>query len=585
MVYFFTGLLLTGLKLLPIYCFQDLKRGIMLILGLIFFLHTFTGILTQSLGVFSYPVVLSIHLFYGLCVLVVCKKFSVFLRVRESLQNLPYKKMIFPLLCFGLGSVFFLKTHYSYTGEVRTIHGMASVINDFYPYPLYSDEWVGSLFVKRIIETGSLPLFNAFYPDVEFLNFLLFFQSFTSHEMMLFGLDPIIHYSLLSVLLALGVMLVSFFLIKSWGVSLFSSSLVMIFVPVVLNTTHTPGLLFYLPFLLSFFFLLLSLLSESHQETKAFILFLALSFIVYPAILVLIILLPLILFRQSIRSKLNYFYLLGFSLFLPIILLVLQGYSFQNVFSKILENVIHPKVTHFHEFLFPWTMISIPLFFLALLGVYASFKKKLELYLFLIFLGFFLWGVEHFTTTFFFLEHVRVITITSYLLILASTLGVDYLIDRVRIKESRVVLSSFFIFLASFSLVSAFDLSRLEKLKVILKWQNDVVTSPKNHINRYLHEDDLRLFQGLSGKRFLAHPWKSLILAAVTGNYPLDTKHSTLSIFLYDYHKFLKLPCHKRKAVMEKYKIDYVYVPTRNCRGFNLLGTSAENLSLYEYAK
>jgi hypothetical protein len=67
----------------------------------------------------------------------------------------------------------------------------------------------------------------------------------------------------------------------------------------------------------------------------------------------------------------------------------------------------------------------------------------------------------------------------------------------------------------------------------------------------------------------------------VTNNIPVISKPSTLTVNLIDYNSFIKSECVIKKSLTNKFKIKYVYTPEFKCEGFELVGTSAEGLSLY----
>ena len=111
---------------------------------------------------------------------------------------------------------------------------------------------------------------------------------------------------------------------------------------------------------------------------------------------------------------------------------------------------------------------------------------------------------------------------------------------------------------------------------------DDGVFSPASPANNYLVEDDLRLFEGISGKRFLSFPWKGLVIGVATHNYPLETKPATLTNKKFSFSKFMNSNCEDKISIARMEEIDYVYSFKFDCPGFELKGSSSEGAYLYE---
>jgi hypothetical protein len=106
---------------------------------------------------------------------------------------------------------------------------------------------------------------------------------------------------------------------------------------------------------------------------------------------------------------------------------------------------------------------------------------------------------------------------------------------------------------------------------------------PNLPLNRYLAPDDLTIWQGIIGKNFTAPPWKGLVIGAATGNFPLESKSSTITMSIMPYAKFLSADCTEKAALAERYSISYAYLPAFKCPNFVELGESSERLHLYKY--
>jgi len=175
-------------------------------------------------------------------------------------------------------------------------------------------------------------------------------------------------------------------------------------------------------------------------------------------------------------------------------------------------------------------------------------------------------------------------------LVFCGGLGIDFLIKW--LKQRYVFLNNknfenvfvFVLFIIFIVLSFFYPVSQnWEKLKLNVN-MNGVIKkfSPASPINRYLVEDDLRLFNSISEKRFIAPAWKGLVIGVATGNYPLESKSSTITNKILLYSNFIKANCEDKTKLSKKYKIDYVYSTKFSCSGFDWLGVSEEKLNLYK---
>ena len=112
---------------------------------------------------------------------------------------------------------------------------------------------------------------------------------------------------------------------------------------------------------------------------------------------------------------------------------------------------------------------------------------------------------------------------------------------------------------------------------------NNLTVIPAAPANNYLHPDDLYLFKDIKQKRFIAPPWKGLVIGVATNNYPLETKSSTLTISILKFSEFFSADCKNKTKLADKYKISYVYSGKFDCPDFKLIGNSREGLYLYRY--
>ena len=130
-------------------------------------------------------------------------------------------------------------------------------------------------------------------------------------------------------------------------------------------------------------------------------------------------------------------------------------------------------------------------------------------------------------------------------------------------------------------LVMAFSYTQRDNWRELkLHSLNGQVMDPNSPANEYFNKDDLRLFN-FSEKRFISPGWKGLVIGSSTGNYPLDSKSSTISVEKLGYDEFIGTNCENKRLLSKKFNINYVYSSSFNCSGFKLVGVSGENLNLY----
>jgi hypothetical protein len=114
---------------------------------------------------------------------------------------------------------------------------------------------------------------------------------------------------------------------------------------------------------------------------------------------------------------------------------------------------------------------------------------------------------------------------------------------------------------------------------------SDNKLSPNPPASSYLTDEDLILFKNIHHSRFLSTSWKGLVIGAATENYPLDSKSSTVTVNILTSGQFMSSSCVIKSNFAVQYGIDYVYLDSFDCKGFNLVGKSSEGFYLYRFIK
>lgn len=260
---------------------------------------------------------------------------------------------------------------------------------------------------------------------------------------------------------------------------------------------------------------------------------------------------------------------------------------FQNLLSQIVRDSSEPGFVSY----WPWDVIPIFMIPFVLVGIILALKRKLFYLTLPILIGAMFWIFYCFYPYVIIIEQPRVVAITAVLLVMLGGFGIEkaiqyfltrwgYLNDVYVSVSIKLITLLFFIVLAIF--YSKFSL--WHKLVLKLEEGGRVQTFlPSPPVTRYLSEYDLVLFRDIKGKRFISPPWKGLVIAVATHNYPLESKGATLTSGVLNYRRFMSSSCGEKHRLAQKYKISYVYSTAFSCDRFKEIGKSRENLFLYQF--
>lgn len=572
------------------------KLGFFYILSFLIGFHLFVAIITQTFGIFNYWVILLVNIVVGGFVLYcVCFRgggLNGFGKIVNNLKKIKIDWMlVFVILVLG---VMLYSVHYNYTGKVSTAVEGIEVENMRYNYPYYSDEWSAVSLIQYSIDSGKLPLINPLWPEYSFPNFELPFHSFLSEIMLLLGLNPLTQYTILSFFSGLLICLLVYFVLRVNRVKRFPSAIACLSIPFIINGANLPGIWDLIPIVLGVISLLLLVLFMSINNKKMILFTAFLSLIFYPPLAVLIgpsLLCYFMFAKIKVKRKIQYLGLfLGIGLFVTVVLSLFVFFtkgSFGEFASYVFSKIFYPTFT---TSVIPdyaiWKVIPILSLFFAGIGVFKIWRKRVWL-IFPVVIGLIYWVIYSNVLWRFIIEYQRVVFSTSILIVLLSGFGIHYFIEFLKTKEviNEFKIINWLIFLVlAFFFIFAFFYTQNEDwmdLKAYSVVDNQAFT-PASPVNNYLHEDDLRLFEGVSEKKFLSIPWKGLVVGVATNNYPLETKPSTITNDIFSSSEFIKMDCDDKSRIIQKKKIDYVYLNEINCKGFELVGVSMEGFYLYD---
>lgn len=132
-------------------------------------------------------------------------------------------------------------------------------------------------------------------------------------------------------------------------------------------------------------------------------------------------------------------------------------------------------------------------------------------------------------------------------------------------------------------------------------WQNlklsyvgtDKTLSPAAPANQYLHPDDLRIFKGIRGRRFVSLPWKGTVIGVATDNYTGSIKSGAISggagsAGVLEKHLRGDINCNEDyKELLERQRegiiLPYLYPPVILCPHLEIVDRSAEGFYLLKF--
>jgi hypothetical protein len=408
------------------------------------------------------------------------------------------------------------------------------------------------------------------------------FFSVVAELFLLMGISPLTGYPIFALVTGLAICFLIYVYLRQKNVSRFAAAFTVMAVPLIVNGSNLPGIWFFLPFIGGFIMFLVGLIAlEALGKNSEKYLFLAASVIsiaLYPPMIIFV--LPAAFFAFTWVE-------LAYSVLVVAVCGVVTAFTspfFREGLSVVMRTNLVGGIPSFPLWgIVPWFVLVF-----AVLGLYDSFRKKRYAFLATIGVGAIFWVAYAFTTKVFIIDYPRIVVMTSLLLVMSAGFGFDLFFQKIRAEKYRVgiilfeiVVCGAFAFMAfSYPLDSWADLTLHVSTST-----GEVIVYPQSPVGRYLTSDDIRLFSGISGKRFIAPPWKGLVVGAATDNYPLDTKPAMITVSEYDYDSFMALDCASKEAGAKKKRIDYVYSSAFSCPDFVFEGTSSENLYLYAFSK
>lgn len=603
------GLLIIAAPLLLIVGSPTPRRTAVTLIVTLYALHLAIALLTLSFGIAAYPTILGAYVF-TLCagaVLLRRQIITAFLVITSPPRSLKrfrgFDTMLLAVIVItllALGSV-----HYRYTGLISTATqaGYQRVENVSITYPYYADEWYAVGFIKDSLATGHLPLRHPLTAEHQpFPNFEAAFHSLLAELTILLDLDPLTHYTAVSVGINTLTIIMLYLLLREHRVGPTPAAAAALGALYITNSANLPGLWTLIPLTAALPPLLATLFFISRHQEPQYKTALAagLTLLLYPPLVVVLapaLLATLIQHQPRRRAKLlagaagltllcaaivAAFYVVGrpadhagaAAFFTHTLTTAIQYETFT-------PNAI-PRYLPHH--VVPWLLLAA-----AVLGIIVLSQRRAWWLLAPLTVGTLYWLAYSRLTERLIIEQQRIILVTSLLFITAAGFGLNACWQLLQRKvHSHPYRQA--IMLVMSAAVPALFLLLLPTYTGRTTWQHLVLVDqtsgetlrPAAPANRYLTDEDLALFQNLGPVRFLSLPWKGTTLGVATSAIPASIKPGTITWRAQLADAFLARSCPQKQQLARQHALDYVYLPSFTCPGFIPQATSDEGLTLYK---
>ena len=586
--------------------FKDKKRGFIYVLFFLLLFHTALAFFTQLFGIFYYQVILAATVLADLAVTGYClyaTKFWQFNFKSINVAKILSKTLLIDwmLLAIVIISVLSLyQVHYNYTGKISLTRDAPNEYHDVknmkYAYPYFSDEWYAVSLINSSIDSHHLPLNSAFNSNF-FINLGIFSHSFLAELMVLFGFNPLLHYTVLSIVINTLVIVLAYTLLRVHAVSKISSAVAVLSMLYITSGVNLPGVWNLLPVTFGVLFCLLIFCFISFNDSKMVFLSFIMASLFYGLLIPFYGLATAVfLLSQLYKNKEAIFKIAGCGaafLFLVVpvglILLILSpfGWIVEYLIGKLfyvpLSGSFIPQLNVFY-------IIPIPIMLLAIIGLPFILRNKRWLSATLM-IGCLYWATYFFISYRIIIEFERVVFFTSITISLIAGFGLDrvlwYMSLKFKYLEPMIFRYGGGLVIALFLLLIPFYTNHNNWSKLIsIDSANGAQGVPRAPANNYLTEDDMRIFKDIKHKRFLSVPWKGTVMGVATGNYPLVVKAGTIYFgFDSDVDLFLQSDCKSKNQMAQAKNLDYIYLYGFNCPGFQKMDESREGFILYKFIR
>lgn len=579
------GVILLFLPFIFVLLFKNKIEGFVTILSLIISFELISSLILQAFRIFNYPWVLFIHI---LALSTLLYKYG----KKIKLKKINYEDIDWAIVITIFVIVFSLySVHFNYTGKYTTATSAnyLETENMKYHYPYFSDEWYSIALIDYSISSQGLPT-ATFLSQDSFLNFQMGFHSFLSQIFLILDITPLTNYVVLSIFFNLLIATMIYLFLKNKKINSWVCAITSISTMYITNGANLSGFWNLIPINLGILSFLIAMFFLSNKKFKMFLLSSFLTAIFYPP-LVLFLLISLVfslIFEKEKKSlSKKTLYLIGV-IFISGIIVSLSYYIFmgnyQNAFSNILGKIFYDQLTG--EYIPKYSIINIvPIWVLIFAGysILLKFEDKKLIFPGLM-VGISYWIFCAFSIKRILIDYSRAVFFISILITLISGFGLDGLLKDAQYffkikKIIKILIFLSIVFLLFFSL----KYTENEKwTKLIAENSQGQKISPASPANRYLTQEDLKIFDNLNNISFLSLPWKGTVIGVATKNRPMSAKPGTITIDPNLFYFFMNSNCTEKNKLVNENKINYVYTPYFECEGFSFQKKSSEGLFLYK---
>lgn len=485
------------------------------------------------------------------------------------------------------GTFCLTKVHSGYVGFASSFlqpEFFTSGLN--YPYPYFSDEWHAVSLSQKSLTTGIMPFYYPYSTTpLGFINVQWLFHNFNSGIFQFFFIEPLTSYVNLGIVINIGIVALSFSILRALGVTRISSFLAASLIFHITHASNFPSVWAYLPIHLGIISLLAGMLSLIYQWRLLYLFFWTLTYLVYPPLILFI--LPLVwLARGKISLKIPTLCLASGVLVFLVALFFNSSMTTASpdIWHYLFSRVIFLKPTpEIHDSLNPFFIISPVAICLAMLGL-TQVRKRAPLLLLSLIMTSLFWITYSLTPWRFVIDYPRVAFICALCVSLLSGFGLDQLIKNQ--SRFRTLFSIVFLIYLGWYGFNYTQFNDWGSLQVQLTDGSERIIKARPPANLILTPDDLRIAGKIKNEFFVSDPWKSTALAAAAQVRPLFLKSGTISdLSPIKYDEFKLDICKHLKPYWRLRFYVYFHESTPvNCEGLVFQDSSAENFKLYFHA-
>ena len=549
--------------------------------------HFVTAFILQLLGSFSYTALLITH--------IVLFAIVIWQQKWVRFNKVSYWKN-FDWMLVGVGLIvglYLYFVHYNYTGIISTITPpfYREVQNFSYPFPYYADEWYAIALVKDTFETQNLPTRQ---PLVRthggFVNLELAFHTTLGSMMHLVSSDPLYSYVPFSLLVNITLVVLLYLVSRTLGASRTASGIGSMLALYVTTGANLPGLWYLIPINLGLVSMFVSILLLLEQQQKLFFFGFFTTLVLYPPLIVFLAPTYFGYLLQRSNSKhmmihrvIQFTTLIVTAAGIISLFFISNGKSICDLFPYVVNKILYASFTQnaLPQYGF-FSIVPVSLAVLSGIGAVRLWIHTTYRYLFLpILVGFGYWMVYAHTLQRFIIEYERLIFGVTMLLVVLASLGVQTLVDKVKLHKNHEV----YIAITTIFIYGIFSLSYTARTNwqylTLKDFSINQELKPSAPANDYLSEAEISLFSKYSRKKFLSLPWKGTVIGTATKAYPVTIKPGTISFNDRLFYEFWEGNCTLKEKIVRDRDIAIVYVPPMECGNFVSDGFSSEGLGVY----